>query len=78
MRWRVVVELSGTIGAVQMHEVHVGGSAMVCSAAMLRLRLTLAEANRVLAGLQRRAGRSGQRRPAACIDRRVSLTDERG
>jgi hypothetical protein len=23
-------------------------------------------------------GRSGQRRPAACIDRRVSLTDERG
>jgi hypothetical protein len=24
------------------------------------------------------AGRSGQRRPAACIDRRVSLTDERG
>ena len=53
MQWRVVVELSGTAGAVQVHEVHVGGSAMTgCTAATLGL--TLAEAKLVLAGLQRR------------------------
>jgi hypothetical protein len=53
MQWRVVVELSGTAGAVPLHEVHVGGSPMTgCSAATLGL--TLVEAKLVLAGLQRR------------------------
>jgi hypothetical protein len=53
MQWRVVVELSGTAGAVQVHEVRVGGSAITgCSAATLGL--TLAEAKLVLAGLQSR------------------------
>jgi hypothetical protein len=52
MQWRVVVELSCAAGAVQVHEVHAGGSAVPgCSAATLGL--TLAEAKAVLAGLQR-------------------------
>jgi hypothetical protein len=47
MQWRVVVELSGTAGAVQVHDVHVGDSAMTgCSATTLGL--TLAEAKLVL------------------------------
>ena len=50
MQWRVVVELSGAAGAVQVYEVHAGGSAMTsCTAATLGL--TLAEAKLVLVGL---------------------------
>lgn len=52
MQWRVIVELSGAIGAKQVHEVHVGGSEVPgCSAATLGL--SVAEAKAVLAGLQR-------------------------
>jgi hypothetical protein len=52
VQWRVIVELSSTVGAKQVHEVHVGGSATRgCSAATLGL--SLAEAKSVLAGLQR-------------------------
>jgi hypothetical protein len=52
MKWRVVVELSGAAGAVQVHEVHAGGGTMPgCSAATLGL--TLADAKAVLSGLQR-------------------------
>jgi len=52
MQWRVVVELSGAVGVIQVHEVHSGGSIMAgCSAATLGL--SLAEAKTVLAGLQR-------------------------
>jgi hypothetical protein len=61
MQWRVVVELSGTAGAVQVHVVHVGGNAMTgCSATTLGL--TLAEAKLVLAGLGPAAPRAGWRR----------------
>ena len=46
------MELSSTVGAKQVHEVHVGGNARPgCSAATLGL--SLAEAESVLAGLQR-------------------------
>ena len=52
MQWRVIVELSSTVGAKQVHEVHVGGNATPgCSVATLRL--SLAEAKSVLACLQR-------------------------
>jgi hypothetical protein len=52
MQWRVVVELSGAVGVIQVHEVHSGGSIMAgCSAATLGL--SLAEAKTILAGLQR-------------------------
>jgi hypothetical protein len=52
VQWRVIVELSSTVGAKQVHEVHVGGNATPgCSAATLGL--SLAEAKSVLAGLQR-------------------------
>ena len=52
VQWRVIVELSSTVGAEQVHEVHVGGNATPgCSVATLRL--SLAEAKSVLAGLQR-------------------------
>ena len=52
MQWRVVVELSGAVGVIQVHEVHAGGSTMPgCSAATLGL--SLAEAKEVLASLQR-------------------------
>ena len=52
MQWRVMVELSGAVGAKQVHEVHAGGSATPgCSAATLGL--SLAEAKAILAGLQR-------------------------
>ena len=62
MQWRVVVELSGAVGVIQVHEVHSGGSIMAgCSAATLGL--SLAEAKTVLAGLQRavRTHRFGRR-----------------
>jgi hypothetical protein len=52
MQWRVIVELSCTAGAVQVHEVHAGSAMTGCTAATLGL--TLAEAKLVLAGLQRR------------------------
>ena len=52
VQWRVIVELSSTVGAKQVHEVHVGGNATPgCSAATLGF--SLAEARSVLAGLQR-------------------------
>jgi hypothetical protein len=52
MQWRVVVELSGAVGVIQVHEVHAGGSTIPgCSAPALGL--SLAEAKMVLAGLQR-------------------------
>ena len=52
MQWRVMVEVSGAVGAMQVHEVHAGGSATPgCSAATVGL--SLAEAKAVLAGLQR-------------------------
>ena len=52
MQWRVVVELSGEVGVIQVHEVHSGGSTVAgCSAAMLGL--TLAEAKAVPGSLQR-------------------------
>ena len=52
MQWRVIVEVSGAVGAQQVHEVHAGGSATPgCSAATLGL--SLAEAKTVLAGPQR-------------------------
>ena len=52
VEWRVIVELSSTVGAKQVHEVLVGGNATPgCSAATLGL--SLAEAKSVLAGLQR-------------------------
>ena len=52
MKWRVVVELTGMDGAVQWHEVGTGGDGTaVCSVGTLGL--TLADAKRTLAGLQR-------------------------
>jgi hypothetical protein len=52
VQWRVRVEVSGAVGAKQVHEVHAGGSATPgCSAATVGL--SLAEAKAVLAGLQR-------------------------
>ncbi len=62
MQWRVVVELSGVAGAVRGHEVHTGGSTMTGWPAPT-LGLTLAEAEAVLAGLQRHpvpAGANGR------------------
>ena len=45
-----MVEVSGAVGAKQMHEVHAGGSAMAgCPAATVGL--SLAETKAVLAGL---------------------------
>jgi hypothetical protein len=53
VQWRVIVELSSTVGAKQVYEVHVGGDSKAeCSAATLGLSLD--EAKLVLAGLQRR------------------------
>jgi hypothetical protein len=52
VQWRVMVEVSGALGAKQVHEVHTGCSATPgCSAATLGL--SLAEAKAVQAGLQR-------------------------
>ena len=77
VQWRVMVEVSGAVGAKQMHEVHAGGSATPgCSAATVGL--SLAETKAVLAGLQhhlvqaqaeehcqirRRCPRCGEQRP---------------
>jgi hypothetical protein len=52
MKWRVIVELGGAEGAVQLHEVSAGGSATAeCSAE--KLGLTMTEGKMTLAGLQR-------------------------
>ena len=52
MKWRVMVELTGVEGIVQLHEVSAGGSATAeCSAETLGL--TMAEGKMTLAGLQR-------------------------
>jgi hypothetical protein len=52
MNWRVMVELAGVEGTVQLHEVSAGGSATAeCSAETLGL--TMAEGKMTLAGLQR-------------------------
>jgi hypothetical protein len=52
MKWRVMVELAGIEGTVQLHEVSAGGSATAgCSAETLGL--TMAEGKMTLAGLQR-------------------------
>ncbi len=51
MQRRVVVELSGAVGVIQVHEVHSGGSIMAgCSAATLGL--SVGKAKKVLASLQ--------------------------
>ena len=52
MKWRVMIELAGGEGTVQLHEVSAGGSAAAeCSAETLGL--TVAEGKETLAGLQR-------------------------
>jgi hypothetical protein len=52
MKWRVMVELPGADGAVELREVSVGEcSAAACSAETLGL--TIAEGKKTLAGLQR-------------------------
>jgi hypothetical protein len=62
VQWRIIVELSSTVGAKQVHEVHVGGNATPgCSAATLGL--SLAEAKSVLAGLQRHFVQAQAERP---------------
>ena len=51
MKWRVIVELGGAEGTVQLHEVSAGGSTTAeCSAETLGL--TMAEGKMTLAGLQ--------------------------
>ena len=51
MKWRVMVELTGSDGVVRSQEVSAGGSnASECSAATVGL--TLADGKRTLAGLQ--------------------------
>jgi hypothetical protein len=52
MKWRVVVELAGADGAVQSHDISVGGCATIDHSADT-LGLTLAEGKKTLAGLQR-------------------------
>ena len=52
MRWRVMIELAGAEGTVQLHEVSAGGSTTgECSAETLGL--TVAEGKMTLAGMQR-------------------------
>src|ERR1700722_2490381 len=52
MKWRVMIELAGAEGTVQLHEVSAGGStAAECSAETLGL--TVADGKKTLAGLQR-------------------------
>jgi hypothetical protein len=52
MKWRVMVELAGAEGTIQLHEVSAGGSMTAeCSAETLGLRV--AEGKMILAGLQR-------------------------
>ena len=51
MRWRVMVELSGAEGAIELREVSVGAcTAAACSAETLGL--TVADGKKTLAGLQ--------------------------
>ena len=51
MKWRVMVELTGSDGTVRTHEISTGGSNTAeCSAATVGL--TLADGKRILAGLQ--------------------------
>ena len=51
MKWRVMVELTGSDGTVRTHEISTGGSNRVeCSAATVGL--TLVDGKRILAGLQ--------------------------
>ena len=51
MKWRVMVELTGSDGIVRLHEVSAGGSNTIeCSAGTVGL--TLADGKRTLAGLQ--------------------------
>jgi hypothetical protein len=52
MKWRVMVELGGAEGTVQVHEVSAGGSTTVEYPAET-LGLTVAEGKMTLAGLQR-------------------------
>jgi hypothetical protein len=52
MKWRVMVELGGAEGTVQMHEVSAGGSTTADYSAET-LGLTVAEGKITLAGLQR-------------------------
>jgi hypothetical protein len=55
MKWRVMVELTGSDGVIRSQEVSTGGSnASECSAATVGL--TLADAKRTLAGLQDHPG----------------------
>jgi hypothetical protein len=49
MKWRVVVELAGADGAVQSHEISVGGCGTIDHSADT-LGLTLAEGKKTLAG----------------------------
>ena len=50
MKWRVMIELAGAEGTVQLHEVSAGGSTTAeCSAETLGL--TVAEGKMTLAGL---------------------------
>jgi len=53
MQWRLVLELSGADGAVQLHEVHSGGNGASPGISAQTLGLTLTEAKAVLARLQR-------------------------
>ena len=48
MKWRVVVEVAGADGAVQSHEISVGGCGTIDSAE--KPGLTLAEGKKTLAG----------------------------
>jgi hypothetical protein len=52
MRWRVVVELTGSDGSVQVHEVHAADCVLTLDPAAT-VGLTLAAAKQVMAGLQR-------------------------
>ena len=52
MKWRVMVELGGVEGTVQLHEVSAGGSATAEYSAET-LGLSVAEGKMTLAGLQR-------------------------
>jgi hypothetical protein len=63
VEWRVMVELSGAIGASQVLDVHAGGSATPCSATTLGL--SLAAAKLVLAGLQRHLVQAQAEEPQA-------------
>ena len=53
MRWRVVVELSGTDGVVHLHEVHLGENSLNAGSSPVTLGLALGEAKAVLSNLQR-------------------------